>query len=697
MTLPRRVRTAAVARIATAALALSACILVAAAAAQPAPEGSSTARAASRNGVSLVASSTSVPTEGTFGFAASVALTAPADFVQVRLQVRRPTGRLLFQRTSIARDVPAGLYRASFERGLADLDLKPGAYPVTLEARVDQGSTREITVSDVLYVYDPDAAPTPFVLVVRVTGQPVSDPSGRFVSDPGDFTKARDDVAALARWVVREPQTRLSLAVPPLLLEEWRRVAEGYEVVSPGGTYEVAAEDAVPRGYAAALDDLASAIDTGRLELMSVPYADPDPAALEQAGLLGDVAQQFDVGMSATFAALEATPSAGASFANGCLSPALVSVLATSGARFAVVDAACVRAAEATPTSGVWSVEGWDAGAVLVADAEAGSALASESVRGVLDRAFRRQVSSLATETLVGLVELGPDAKIDAGAVERIGTAVIAAPWLRLVGAREVSESPRTRTLSAQPAATSDGAPADYWTEVAEARSLSEAFIAATGPNDAEASDAVRDSLVAESAGWSTPDGTWALADRGRAFAANAERVAGGVLGEVSVAAQDVTLSSASGKVPVSVVNGSDKQLQVLVRSIPLGGLTTLESAPMTTRILPGDNYLEIPVDLQSSIAGQLRIDVLAGTRVIATQTVSVRASYLERLAIIAAIGLVLLGMLFYIIRRVRQASAPGESPRVTKGTGIARGESTEPSPERYTVPEDPAEENPFR
>jgi len=116
-----------------------------------------------------------------------------------------------------------------------------------------------------------------------------------------------------------------------------------------------------------------------------------------------------------------------------------------------------------------------------------------------------------------------------------------------------------------------------------------------------------------------------------------------------------VTLPGATGEVPISIRNGSDRTLtvQLVARGEDLqviGGTTR------SVTLKPSENFVKLPVDLRSAIQGTLSVQVVASPEVLAEQSVTVRASYLDRLAIIGGVVLVLFVLLIFIVRRVRAA-----------------------------------------
>jgi hypothetical protein len=200
-------------------------------------------------------------------------------------------------------------------------------------------------------------------------------------------------------------------------------------------------------------------------------------------------------------------------------------------------------------------------------------------------------------------------------------------------------------------------APRGYWDEVAESRLKAEALLAAAGANDQRTQAAGDASMLAQSRCWSGPDDSWGFADRGRAFAAAATRESDEALGVVHIAAKDITLSGATGDVPVSIINGGETDLAVTFKSTS-NDLTVERKEVEIVTLRPSENLYSVPVDLNTALAGTLRIEVWADELLLDEHEVRVSASYLDRLAIIGGVAIVLIGMLVFIRRRVTRASA---------------------------------------
>ena len=98
-----------------------------------------------------------------------------------------------------------------------------------------------------------------------------------------------------------------------------------------------------------------------------------------------------------------------------------------------------------------------------------------------------------------------------------------------------------------------------------------------------------------------------------------------------------------------------------VIAATPSSHLRLVGDRSWTIELRPQENFFEVPVDLQNALAGQLTLAVMAGDLVLQEQTVTVQASYLDRLAIIGGIVLVLGVMLAFIIRRVHAVEAADE------------------------------------
>lgn len=621
---------------------------------------------------SLEATSFAIPVDDPYGFTGRIATTKDTDSVQMRLKVFNPSGKLMTQRTFIINDPDAGEAVASFTRATNDLGLSPGAYPVALEVRVSSNGTVDVvTLQSDLLIYDPAGAELPVAFSVRVSGQPLADPQGRFVADPGQFTRARDDARQIAEWVLGNPDARMTMALSPLLLEEWQRISQGYVFAGPEGMTSVPASDSVSVAYAQTLDTLGRAAGTGRLELASLGYTDPNLAELSAHEMAPDVTPQYAEGISAVYASIESTPSTGTIPAGGCVPPTALAAMAEQGVKYVVLQPEFTRSGSSTATTGLYLIKK-PAMKVLVADEQASEAVSGGDRQTLLRRAFEMRLSS-AGAPLVVSCEVGAG-QTAASEFTLAADEILAQPWIELQRAGEAAaKKPKKAVELVTPPASND-APSGYWAEVQNGRRWARALSGALGQGAPDAVTAHRDSLIAQASAWAGVDGGWVLADRGRSFASTAVRLARDTLDPIELRVEPVTLAGSSGDVPITIKNGSDRSLTVRLSTRPSGGVRVAGDGSQSVQLPPQDTFIELPVEMPESLAGELAVSVSSGGMVLETQVVPIRASYLDRLVMIVGVVIVLGILMFVVARRARlAAAAPEES-----GTMRDRGSEVE-------------------
>lgn len=613
----------------------------------------------------LEADAYAIRTNDPYSFLSTVTTTKDTDSVFMRLKVFNPSGRLMTQRTQIVNDPGKGTAVATFERRTDDLSLAPGPYPVQLDVSVtEKGRTESATLQAELLIYDAAAKPLPVVLAARITGQPLADPQGRFVADPGQFTRPRDDTAELSRWILGDPDARLTLAITPLLLEEWKRISQGYEFAGPEGVVSVPASETVPVAYAQTLGLLKSALQTGRMEIVSQGLTDPDLSELHHADMVDDLTVQYAEGVSAVYASLESTPSVGTIPAGGCLPPDALGLVGDAGVGYAVITPSCTRSNSATATTGVYRIADSEIIA-LVTDPLATAAARNTDTQALLRRAYSLHIDD-DRRPLVLSLNVGAG-QASAGSVVVAANQLSAQSWLEPTLGGVSASTPDRQPIDVIARKPSKNVPAGYWDDVSESRRWAEALAAALGENDPVAATARRDSLVAQCSAWAGPGNDWVLADRGRTFADTATRLARTILDQVSIRAEAVTLAGAKGDVPVTITNGSDATLTLTLKTEPGGGVRVDEGTEKVLDLPPLDTFVEIPVEMPDSLSGTLIVTVLAGDVVLQTQTVAIRASHLDRLVMIGAVVIALGALLFVVVRRVRsyESSEPARRPRI--------------------------------
>ena len=601
----------------------------------------------------------SVNTEGAFRFGVEVFIDRPTTYLESRVQIHRPTGQLVYQKTHVRNDVETGTVEFSYSRDLDDLDLQAGAYPIEVRVRSDSGEVREWVIEDDLLIYDSTRDPLSLVVMTCLNSTPGRDSEGLFVIDPELSSRARSEAEILSQAVIDQSDLHISLAIPPLVLEDWLRISQGYEYVSPEGVKTVSADSKTAGEYLDTLGLIKSALATERLELIDVPYASPDISGLIEMQRIDDLLPHYERGLSTYLATLEISPSNTTYLAEGYLPSSAVPVIASRG-----IDRVVAELDTNDYPPGAYKTES-DPITVLAIDAETSETFASKEATSFASSIFTRYADPDFSGPAIVMVDLGPGSTSEMSEIAEVLDELSGEPWVDFISTEEVGEDVLDTLDLSDAAASYSDAPDDYWPKVEESRILAEALLAATDLNDPTAQATSDASLVAESRSWAGPDGKWTLADRGRSFADAATRSSEEVFGKLSFAVNDVTLSAAGGEVPVSIVNGTNRTLSVIFRTFA-DGLTITDQGSQPITLGPAENYFTVPVDLKSSLAGKLRVEIWSADLLIDEAEMNVTASYLDRLAIVGGVAIILAAMLLFIRRRVKTApdTIDGKSAR---------------------------------
>jgi hypothetical protein len=598
-------------------------------------------------------SSISVPPTGALDLDVSVELPAAASYLEARVRLYSPDGPLIYQKTEVLNDVTTSTVSFAFEKELTALDMTPNAYPIEVRVGVElaeDGRVIEHIINENLLVHDPERAPMALAAVVRIGCAPALDPSGRFAADPIDDTHARAAVNELSRHILDDPGAVFSIAIAPVLIEEWSIASQGYETIGAGGVRIVGPDEPGAIECAETLDLLRQAIETGRLELLDVPFADPDLEGLDEIGLMSELQRHYERGRVVYETTLGTLPVEGTAILGDTVSESTLSLMADSGIDFVILSNPGLGSHEETCSTGVYTTPVPSTRA-LVIDSDLSEALTDGDSPTALRFLFDRAISTESTTAAIAIVEFGPGRNSSPSELIECIKNLRSTPWLVSADARSATSGPSSGVIALPSTPhTGKAAPRDYWPDVERATHLARAFELTTGVLDPEAISSTDSAMRAQSRCWAGPDDGWGLIDRGRAHSAAALRIADSYLGAVSISAPDLTLSSSSGRIPISIVNASDKNLLLTV-DLSTTGLALGSEATMQLTVRPSENFLTIPVDLQSSISGKLGIAIRSGETILTSHTVSVRASYLDRLAIIAGV-VILLGTLLAFIRK---------------------------------------------
>lgn len=586
----------------------------------------------------------SIAPDGRLQLDVAVTTAAPADYLEVRVRLRSPAGKLIYQKTEVRTGLPAGAHTISFERDFADAALDQGRYPI--EIRVLATGADATTISGRLLVIDPDTRPLPVSVVVLPTDVPSVTMAGTLGGDPAVDTRLRDDLAFFTQ-LARDRGQPLSIALAPVLTEQLARVAGGYETTAG---VQVAVTDETPMRYARMLDALRSAVATGTIDLLDVPYGLPDNAALTAIGGASDIAYHWTYTDTVNALVFPSAERPTVAYVGRDLTAEAVASAADRGADCVLVHAGSLRSDDTTASPGCYSLDG-SSPTLLVIDEEA-----SAGVLGGQEAFYDTLFDRLGTDRpVVVLLRVGagsPDTSLD---VQHALDWIDEAWWLN---AADLTAAARCGTRERATLVRPDRTDVDtgYWERVSESRSVALALAAAAGLQDADVAASARAVLTAESSLLTDPDaGDRALAE-GLARATEAYEYAMGQFKLVRLDVKDVTLSGSKGDVPLTLINDTGKQLRLTLRATS----TTMRSTAGSQEVAAGptQNFLTLPVDLGNALSDRLEIIVSAGDVTVAKATVDVKASYVDRLATVAMVVIVLAALLVFIRRRVQSTDA---------------------------------------
>lgn len=582
--------------------------------------------------------SPSVAPDATMRVTVKVTLTGPAEYLEVRLRLRKDSGRLLYQKTEVRADAHAGPQLVEYEYDLAELDLEPGRYPI--EVRVLATGSDATAATSRLLVTDPDEDPLPVVLVVSASEAPAVTTEGTFATDPADDPRLGEDLAFVLQ-LAHNRRMPLALALPPVLTEQLGRVASGYTTTA-GVSVPESSETSLRA--TALLDALHSALSTGTVELVDVPYALPDAGRLQEMSADDDFSRHWQRTDAVNAAVLNVEAAPLVAYVGPALTRGALEALEARGADCVLAPPSAIRSDEATASPGCYQLPDSDL-RVMVLDTDAAGS-AAEGAEAFYDTLFTR----IGDGPVVIMLEVGGDPASTA-TVQHVLDWLDEATWLRATSLESIAH---TGTEDAVRLAPVDLQTSAYWTDIREGRENGMAYVHAAGDEDEEAMALLRAVLVSESSlfpsAYSEARETEEGALDGRDFARAVSEFVSAQFSMIRLDAKDVTLSGTTGDVPLTIINDTGRQLRLtlVAESATVPGGASSKSHD----IQPTQNFLTIPIDLGNTLSDTVRVAVKAGDLTVTEATVRVSASYIDRLAIIGMVILVLGGLLVYIRRR---------------------------------------------
>lgn len=572
-----------------------------------------------------------------------------------------------------------------------------GVYPVGIEvlAGLEDGTRDVVGAARTVLPWipaDAGAGTVEVALAVPLTAAIDRAPDGTYLSDglgalfaPGG---GLDAALALPAGPV------VTWLVDPALLEAAADLADGYDVradPADAATAEPGAHAEDASSWLAAISERLSSDQPGSGSVALLPYGNPDLVALVRAGMNADVVASLEAAPEVLGRLdLDGDPLAGADLTSllyppgGLIDAATLQVLGDAGVRgllltpdglaangppppVAALDAGGATVTAVTTDAALRDVLAADSGAV-----ETRQLLLAHTALAALDRGPTEAAPGGAEPRAPATLVLVPPVPLPAGTAEALEVLADGAPWLTTGSLDAAIASSGTAATPRYPdRGIADELDQGYLGRVRALQDRTGVLAALTG--DAGASvdrDLAR--LRAESAGW--------RGDLDRASALLAARAAAldRTLGRVHiVTAGTVTLSSDSGRFPLTVANDLDVPVTVGLALAPYSPARLQTSAPDTIQIAPGAKTT-IDVSAQATANGNYLVDARlqtpAGEPFGASTIIELRATDYDTVAWIvmgAAAAMLVVGSGLRIARRVRGRAEPGLRPA---GVGSRRG-----------------------
>lgn len=599
---------------------------------------------------------------------------------------------------------PGGSQRIAIDEGLTTLyslasSVDGGVYPLTISLVDPSGQVVDALTTALIYYPSPPEIPLDLTLVVPLNDIPARGPDGVFQAGP-DGTWPLEEAIGDSGWLtslldeIETSGVQVGLAPTPRLIEELADMSDGFDRAKAGVTERLGAGSDTAEAARAARQQIADLIDSTPVQGLFVPYSFPDVPVLtgafspsrlflqaqmsEGAAVLAeglttvepmDPSWLYAPGGRLNRSSIDALRQIDPSFAHRVFfSPESLDALSDPGA------AGCPEsfATFACPVT-VGTAAGTSKGFVADDGLQSRFADLARSGDNRLDLQLLLAETAMIREELPGLAD-------------RVVHAVVPSLWhpsprsARLLFG-SLADAPWLETLTPARALRRGLAAArEHGAEPLTARSVSEVLPEPAGVFDTTYIQAIdsadtaldeleqirppagllqrlnRNVLVAQSRVWW---GDPLLVDRGRAYAVSSQAAAEEELAAVRIRGPgEVTLTSRQGTVQLLVFN--DNTYPVLLRPVLRSPKLTFEPAEIQA-FEPGTTRVEVEVTAQSSGIFPLEasLETSGGVVVARSETISIRSTEFNRIALLVTFGALGFLIIFYSIRSLRRKGRP--------------------------------------
>ncbi|MGI9018742.1 MAG: DUF6049 family protein [Euzebya sp.] len=582
-------------------------------------------------------------------------------------------------------DLSAGTTRLVTTRTSADILAlvgrdRAGVYPVQLQVFSGPEPVGQIMTSLILL---PEDGPSPLraTTVLRLHSNAVPmrgdtpEPALEALLDPGG--PMMQLVADIDQVVGDGSAAGIDLVVSSRLAEDLTRMSDGF--VRPD-FQAVPATSRVARRAGQAVATMSRLAGRGDTEMLAFPYGPADLVALVRGGQAGEALRLLQDGPPTAEAVTGATATAGILVPPDGLDAATLAALGPASADAVLLDGQYLAYADDDSLEPVRRLRTADGGEVrvLVPDEDLSVVLADPQNLGttavvqqlLAQTALQWQTAheggtARSTGVLLALDPL--TSPLEPRLLNAVTQAIATAPWLRPVNLSELrmrlAPSTRLVRLAYPPQSAASELPPGYVQHLGRALDAL-VPLQALLPDDDTTANRFRSSLQPVASVDYRPPGVLALGEARSSTVTDRLAQLRGVV-QIQPSAP-VTLTSATGEVPVTVTNTSQVALNLQVTvaatrfAFPAGSTQTFTLPPQTSR--------QLLFQAQSLNPGgfapiTVTIDDPSRTTVLTTTRISVRSTAVPVVGLVATVGSVLV-LLIWGIRQTRGRRRVGRHER---------------------------------
>jgi len=608
----------------------------------------------------LSTQSPSIPENGSFDWTMVAKPTKNITSMQIRFDVLRDNGTLVFRRTryiNIADPKKAKRYTEEFQRTLEGLSMTEGVYRIAVEVTASTATSRETaTLYSTQYIYDENSKRLDLACAIHFTSTPLRNPDGTFAVDPSTGTPEaqRQAIARLLFFGSTDSNARFTLYLSPLLLEDWEAIGGGYTLKNANGTKVIVTQNSPSaKNYAATLASLQAALDSGTVTIGILGYSDPDVSSLTDLGLARDIPLQYGQATSVLSPLTKNT----SSFETSVTAPLGRNIDETALDQLKNAKQIAAVVDENAVTNKPDTIGRFSNGLIgLVADRDMSTKIVSKETTDVVNTIFEKY-STENRKTLITHCVISNETQA-AQVVDNIAL-LLEQPWITFatlgdITPRRTDKLPELKlTGKKKIALTSAGR------SIKTARNKSEGLIFALSEN-VESLDARRDSLIAENGTSLLASGRTLDQSLRLAYAEKARNTANDVFSKITLKVSPVTLSGNKGSVPITIKNATTKEVRVTLAYAVKRGMAIDAKKKRVITLPPKETFLEPDVTIQNTVSSPLTIKLTAGKYTVCEETVKISASYIDTIVIVVIVVLAGLGLVAFIYKRVKKAD-PGK------------------------------------